>query len=94
MSSYNIFNVVVNGDCQILKTGNPILPLSAALFSAAKLQAQLHCKLNFQVVSGTQFSDTKSDTKIVKSKIMALGLTDSTTSMQPLKSAPLICVTH
>ena len=64
--------------------------LSAALFSAAELQTLLHCKLNFQVVSGTQLSDTKSDTKIVKSKIMALSLTDSTTSMQPLKSAPLI----
>ena len=43
------------------------------------------------MVSGIQLSDTKSDTKIVKSKIMALGLTDSTTSMQLLKSAPLIC---
>ena len=68
--------------------------ISVALFSAAELEAPLHCKLNFQVVSGIQLSDTKSGTKIVKSKIMALGLTESTTSIQLLKSAPLICVTH
>ena len=37
-----------------MKTGSPILPLSAALFLAADPQVPLHCKLNFQVVSGNQ----------------------------------------